>query len=106
MARRNNTDRSGNKFSDLKKMQVWLKATSVPEYDPLIIRKDSCEAWIEWSKYGITDKNGRGWEIDHIKPVAKGGSDDLSNLQVLQWQNNRKKGDDYPASNYCEASAK
>ena len=37
-----------------------------------------------------------GWEIDHIKPVARGGSDDLSNLQPLYWETNRNKGDQYP----------
>ena len=32
-----------------------------------------------------------GWEIDHIIPLALGGNDDLSNLQPLQWENNRRK---------------
>ena len=37
-----------------------------------------------------------GWEIDHLKPVVLGGTDDIENLNALQWQNNRSKGDDYP----------
>jgi 5-methylcytosine-specific restriction endonuclease McrA len=46
------------------------------------------------SKYGQTTQFG--WEIDHTRPVSKGGTDDLANLQPLQWENNRHKGDDYP----------
>jgi hypothetical protein len=45
--------------------------------DPNVRRKDGCGAWIDWAAYGQTTQNGYGWEIDHIKPVAKGGSDDL-----------------------------
>ena len=106
MARQNNSDRSGNSFSEETKRAVWNKAQIVSGYDSANIRKDLCGAWINWNKYGNTTENGNGWEIDHIKPVSKGGGDELSNLQPLQWQNNRKKGDDYPASNYCIVSAK
>jgi len=45
-------------------------------------------------KYGVTGQ--WGWEIDHIIPLAKGGSDALSNLQPLMWENNRQKSDNYP----------
>jgi hypothetical protein len=31
-----------------------------------------------------------GWEIAYIVPPEKGGTDDLSNLQPLQWQNARR----------------
>jgi 5-methylcytosine-specific restriction endonuclease McrA len=50
-----------------------------------------------YADYGITSTYG--WEIDHIKPVAKRGGDEITNLQPLQWENNRRKGDDYP--NLC-----
>ncbi|MCB9358266.1 MAG: HNH endonuclease [Calditrichaeota bacterium] len=55
---------------------------------------DSCGAKIRRECYGMT--NEYGWEIDHILPVAEGGTDVLSNLQPLHWENNRHKGDCYP----------
>lgn len=57
-------------------------------------RSDVCRAFLQRSKYGKTEE--WGWEIDHVKPVSAGGTDDLSNLQPLQWENNRHKGDNYP----------
>ena len=49
---------------------------------------------IKYAKHGRTD-SPFGWEIDHIKPVAKGGTDDLHNSQPFQWQANRFKSDTY-----------
>lgn len=105
MARKQNTDRNGNAFTDVQKKAVWNKGTAVPGHDSDKKRKDICGAWIHWDQHGATTENGFGWEIDHIKPVSQGGGDELNNLQPLQWQNNRKKGDNYPASNYCKVSS-
>jgi len=91
MTRNRNTTRDGRSFDDATIEAVWKKGT--PEsYEGF--RKDACGASMQRSKYGQTVQYG--WEIDHIKPVALGGSDDLSNLQPLQWENNRAKGDEYP----------
>ncbi|MHA1974875.1 MAG: HNH endonuclease signature motif containing protein [Candidatus Hodarchaeales archaeon] len=76
-------------FSDSKIQQVWEKGTVVSGQDSTKWRKDQCGAWIYRSSYG--KQTEYGWEIDHIKPKSQGGSDEVSNLRPLQWENNREK---------------
>jgi len=98
------TKQGGAQFDEAMIHTVWMKARTVLGYDPNEIRKDVCGAWIKRANYGTT--GDYGWEIDHIQPVSAGGSDHISNLQPLHWQNNRKKGDSWPASNYCAVTAR
>lgn len=37
----------------------------------------------------------KGKEVDHIKPLSKGGSNSASNLQILPAMLNRMKGNKY-----------
>ena len=82
----------GKPFDEATIEAVWQKG--IPEANFPGFRKDVCGASMVRSKYGKEEQ--WGWEIDHIKPVSKGGTDDLSNLQPLQWENNRHKDDNYP----------
>ena len=79
------------------KLAVWRKGTIIPPsngntWDGNAWRFDSYGSVMKYSEHGNRD-SVYGWEIDHIKPVAKGGSDELSNLQPLNWKSNAAKGD-------------
>jgi 5-methylcytosine-specific restriction endonuclease McrA len=73
--------------------QVWEKGKEIRGKDPETWRRDAEGNKIRKPSYGT--KGEFGWEIDHKKPVEKGGTDDPRNLQPLHWKENREKSDKY-----------
>ncbi len=77
-------------FTEWTIQKVWEKGIIAPGQPSGTWRKDGCDDWIGREYYG--NRNSKyGWEIDHIKPVSDGGSDELSNLRPLQWENNARR---------------
>lgn len=73
---------------------VWDNAAKEDGYNPDLWRKDMFGAWIRRDNYGV--HSIFGWEIDHFRPISKGGSDEIQNLNAMQWQNNLQKSDNFP----------
>ncbi len=92
MAREPNTDTKGRPFEQYLIDRVWQKADASLGF--YMFRRDACGTEIAKQEFG--KMTPLGWEIDHIKPVALGGTDDEDNLQPLQWETNRRKGDIWP----------
>jgi 5-methylcytosine-specific restriction endonuclease McrA len=69
---------------------VWEKASPIRGRDPDLHRKDPYGSIIYRHSYGKDTQ--QGWQVDHIKPQSKGGSDHLRNLQALQSSKNKSLG--------------
>ncbi|OAV73986.1 HNH endonuclease [Bacteroidales bacterium Barb7] len=80
-------------FSKEKLDKVWEKGSTVRGKNPDLYRKDPFGNTMYKPSYG--KETSMGWEVDHIKPQAKGGTDHLNNLQPMNPEANRKKGDKY-----------
>lgn len=61
---------------------VWLKGTSIKGLNPDIWRLDTLGKKIKRDKLNST-KSKYAWNIDHIIPKTREGSDELCNLQPL-----------------------
>lgn len=79
---------------------VWNLGEEILGVNPSMFRKDYAGAMIMRSAYGRRDLS-MGWEIDHLIPRSKGGTDDLDNLMPIQWENNLKKSDNFPIWQSC-----
>ncbi|RLA40129.1 MAG: HNH endonuclease [Gammaproteobacteria bacterium] len=71
--------------------KVWNKARAVRGEDSNKVRQDPYGNKIRRDQFG--GRGSQSWEIDHIKPESKGGSDHLRNLQAMQTKKNRELGD-------------
>jgi len=76
---------------DRRKIAVWVKGYEIPGYLATEWRRDDFGNTIRFRDYG--DRSSEfGWEIDHITPVALGGSDGIMNLRPLHYRANASLG--------------
>lgn len=83
--------------------KAWNNAKRVRGRDPAKYRRDPNGVVIYRYSYGKTSE--MGWEVDHITPRSRGGSDATRNLQAFSTRLNRRKGAKLPkASRHSKRS--
>ncbi|MCQ2960594.1 MAG: HNH endonuclease [Bacteroidales bacterium] len=81
------------KFTPNRIQQVWDKGIEIKGKNPNLYREDKFGNQMYRYSYGKYSE--QGWNIDHSKPQAQGGTDHLNNLQPMNSRANCKKGDKY-----------
>lgn len=71
--------------------KAWNNAKVIRNKNSDKYRKDPYGNVMYKDSYG--QSSNMGWEVDHINPVNRGGSDSTRNLQALNTSVNRSKGD-------------
>ena len=77
-----------------KAQHVWEKARRVKGKNPNLYRRDAQGNLIYKPAYNRDSP--MGWQVDHIWPRSKGGSDARRNLQALQTGANKRKSNKTP----------
>lgn len=74
-----------------QQLKAWDNAKKVRGKDPNLYRQDPYGNIIYKPSYG--KESPMGWEVDHIKPKSRGGSDSTRNIQALNTKVNKDKSD-------------
>lgn len=77
-------------MADKDKDSVWNKASKIRGKNPDTHRRDPYGNEMYYGSYGKS--SAKGWEVDHIQPKSKGGSNSVRNKQALSTEVNRSKG--------------
>ena len=83
--------------TEKQKQFVWDQAETIRGKNPNLYRRDNYGNQIYKPAYGKTGE--QGWQVDHKRPISKGGSDNPRNLQAIQTEENHQKGAKYPYKN-------
>lgn len=81
-------------FSEERLDQIWDKGSTIRGKNPDLYRMDKYGNEMYKHSYGKTSP--MGWNVDHSKPQAHGGTDHLNNLQPMNSRANSSKGKQYP----------
>ncbi len=71
--------------------QIWDKGKPILGKNPDLYRADIYGNTMYRHSYGLYSP--MGWNVDHSNPQAKGGSNNLRNLQPMNSRANCSKGD-------------